>query len=361
MSLPTLNQWWDNPQLQQMLGATGQRFGSGLVQGLAPNFVANQTLRGLVQEDPSIMEKIGNLGEDERSALAKAIGFTGGKNPFGGLPEGLERQKNKLAIDKAQTDAAIRALGLQLDPEGVISQQTGARTKDAKAQAAAKIALDQAKVDNIPVDKVLLEAEATLKQLQAEKETAAITNLKALRAKYPEVNMDALVDGLVSGKPISQGLLQLVTTDPELKGAFETLRSVAMDKVNFGQSMALARQNNAGSTEMTRAALLNTYNTQRDNVAQDLAKAQKEFEGLFPIKPLGGIPFLTGDATTDAARMKTFFQQQIAGQKDPEKSLYNSQRRQVIVDYIKEKLNPLLAKQRRIDEIVTKLTPETSR
>lgn len=66
----------------------------GLLQGLAPDFLAKQKFDQLVQQDPMLLEQIANMDDGQRATYSKALGAKN-KNPLAAIGVGSKRKERE--------------------------------------------------------------------------------------------------------------------------------------------------------------------------------------------------------------------------------------------------------------------------
>ena len=89
MSIPYLPGWWD----EISKNATG--LAQQLPQFIQPDRVANKKLQEMVQQNPMILEQMGNMDAGTRSLLEQSLGFKK-QSPVSQLPVGAERQMREM-------------------------------------------------------------------------------------------------------------------------------------------------------------------------------------------------------------------------------------------------------------------------
>lgn len=128
MTVQYLPGWWDELNKNNAFG----NLVSQIPAMLNPDRSADNKLREMAQQDPTLMTRIANMGDAERQALADTMGYKK-KNPFQALPAGEER-KNRELKDKFMTEVMgdpikaaefkAKLLGIKTDSERQLDQVT---------------------------------------------------------------------------------------------------------------------------------------------------------------------------------------------------------------------------------------------
>ena len=259
MSIPYLPGWWD----EISKNATG--LAQQLPQFIQPDRVANKKLQEMVQQNPMILEQMGNMDAGTRSLLEQSLGFRK-HAPISQLPVGAERQMREmnmgllnetLASPEGKQDYLKKTLGRRTATDLKKEQQELAQGAQALDLNAMNIELTSGKVKDY-------------KRTQAA--------IDAAMQKYPDlqgINYKVLVRDMIrTGKPIDPAMITASMQDEGAKTLFEVaVKSELMSLENeYSMRLRTAKDPN------TSALLLRTLTEQANQIetTQQRLFAQKQ-------------------------------------------------------------------------------------
>lgn len=231
MSVQIMPGWWDllKDDFQPLLKAL-----PGMIN---PNGVAQKKFQDLIQQDPTMLDKLSNFTPDQRAMFAQGMGFRGNTNPIAGMAEGdqlQERNRKKKAREMMTPDQQAQFMAKDA---GVDTQESIDLGRDAVKKN--NILFGQTtKLNEFKLDTEGMGAETAKIILNQRKEAEA--KLQQLKKDNPNIDLDAITQALLSGNPQDltpelQQQLQIVTSDPVAGPALKTI----METNQFNQSKAL--------------------------------------------------------------------------------------------------------------------------
>jgi hypothetical protein len=263
-------------------------------------------------------------------------------------------------VADAQINCYLFRGGLKFDPAGAAENRAGRRPRATRADEALSLyakqqnlVLDNAKIKDIPLDRKIKEAQSVLTEIKAQEEQEIRADLESLREQYPSINLQAISQALIDGKPVPQDALRLAENDPKLKASFERLYKIGKDKLDFGQSMAISKSNNAQSNAITLSSLLGSLTSQLGRAQADVDDAMKQYQNVLNVggKQIIQLPALSGDETIDKMALMSFF-------KSPAGKLLQPEQKSAVANAIENIFQPRFNRARMLEAQLQNLTPK---
>lgn len=281
MSIPYLPGWWD------MLNQNGAvtNVVKGIDKRLRPDAYANQNLQQAIQQNPMLLDQISNMDPTQRQMLASGFGFKN-ENPFGGIAEGEQLTERKMKQDAIKSLTPEQMTQKKAKLAGVDTQESIDRTKVLQGREDTVFGQEQQKfqwekeLKDIQLPKAKSDAQLGL-ILNQEKERA-IKQVQDLRKKYPQIDIDGIMKGMMSGQMTPQLMEQfqvLTSGDDNALSAFNTIMDFQKIRVQQRNSMLLrGAQNN---DDLMRAAT--GMVAQAEKEANDAMRSYTAITGASPL------------------------------------------------------------------------------
>lgn len=221
MTLPYLPGWWDE------ISKSATSFAGQLPQILQPDAVAEQRLQQMVAQNPMLLSQIENMTPEARMAMEQTLGFRK-KTPLQKLPEGPELQfkrRQKSFMETATPQQLEDMVAKSLGTKGRTEMERETQEFDWKKR-----------INELNFTKLTDDTE--LGKLLNDEKRRALEVLNKARVDNPEINIDRLIPGLMTGRLTQQDLaqIQVITADPALSGALNTV----IDFAKLGQQNKLS-------------------------------------------------------------------------------------------------------------------------
>lgn len=193
MAIQRIPGWWDEIG-QGITSLVGQ-----LPKVFTPNTVAQKKLQEMIQQDPTILDRVANMDDAQRAMFAQGVGFKN-QNPFQQLPAGQQR------IDREEKNKAVAAI--QGNPEAQAERDAFlTNTQTPKQRHITDTTLEGRIIDN---------KTGQLKLDVLQKEVSR--NEKILERDAPDIAKTARAAAF--GQPIPVEQLERINADPNLREAF---------------------------------------------------------------------------------------------------------------------------------------------
>lgn len=258
--------WWDQ------IGPSVQDFISKIGPVLRPDETAQNKYEKLVQQDPSIVQRLSNMNQEERRQFAKGLGARN-LDIFGAMPEGAQlKQQNRISSawdsitgnSQAQAEANAGITGTQ-------TQAARDRAQVVQGQEDKKFALN---MSNLSTD-------GDLKKLQLQREQELKDQIEKTKKQFPNMDVFRLVKvmgGDLPAQPGDQEQLVAVMNTPGLGSAVKDMVSMYASNNALSKGMYASDHAHNQSMQMEK---LKIYTNMASDGHRSVAEAEQGLKNLF--------------------------------------------------------------------------------
>lgn len=255
MSIPYLPGWWD----EISKNATG--LAQQLPQFIQPDRVANKKLQEMVQQNPMILEQMGNMDAGTRSLLEQSLGFQK-QAPISQLPVGAQRQERELNQQLLNETMAT--------PEGREEVRAGrTNTLTMRKRKAEELGLQNAELTL--EGRIIDNKTGQIKLDQLQKESTRLEGI--LNKAAPELAPTARA--LAFGGNVSTEALQRIYADDTLRNAFQDYYKAFA----FGREADLRKTLQSMRTPQERLMAVGWVEKELDNTRSQVLALRNKVRG----------------------------------------------------------------------------------